>query len=59
MEDKLAAVRAGLQVTGDEGPNSDQLFRYLVSLAESLYQHTVELQETVSAAILPAAACSQ
>ena len=55
MTDKLKQVERSLGMTGDEGPNSDTTFRYLVNLVESLFQHTVALDETVGSALIPAA----
>ena len=55
MSDKLKQVERSLGMTGDEGPNSDTTFRYLVNLVESLFQHTVALDETVGSALIPAA----
>ena len=56
MSDKLKQVERSLGMTGDEGPLSNNTFRYLVSLVESLFEHTVALDETVGSALIPAAA---
>ena len=55
MSDKLKQVERNLGMTGDEGPQSDTIFRHLASLAGSLFQHTVALDETVGSALIPAA----
>jgi Fanconi anemia group I protein len=51
---KLEQTAGNLAVTGDEGPQSDILFRHLASLAASLFRHSVELEERVVTALLPA-----
>ena len=56
MSDKLKQVERSLGMTGDEGPHTDNTFRHLVDLVESLYQHTVAMEETVGSALIPAAA---
>ena len=48
-------MERSLGMTGDEGPLSNNTFRYLVSLVESLFEHTVTLDETVGSALIPAA----
>ena len=55
MTDKLKQVERNLGLTGDEGAQSDNTFRYVVGLAKSLFQHTVALEETVGPALIPAA----
>ena len=55
MSDKLKQVERNLGMTGDEGSHSDTTFRNLVGLVESLFQHTVALEETVGSALIPAA----
>ena len=55
MSDKLKQVERNLGMTGDEGSHSDTTFRNLVGLVESLFQHTVALEETVGPALIPAA----
>lgn len=50
---KLQELAASLAVTGDEGPQHDIMFRHLVSLTASLFQHSVLREERVGPAVLP------
>ena len=50
---KLQELAASLAVTGDEGPQHDIMFRHLVSLTASLFQHSVLREERVGPALLP------
>lgn len=54
---KLDHLAANLASMGDEGPNSDILFRHLTTLAGSLLQHTVKEREQVEGAVLQGSQC--
>ena len=54
---KVDQVKAGAAINGDEGTQSDVMFKNLVSLTGALFQHSFVTEEPVAACLLPGVKC--
>eukprot|EP00092_Neocalanus_flemingeri_P013422 GFUD01014471.1.p1 GENE.GFUD01014471.1~~GFUD01014471.1.p1 ORF type:complete len:1306 (+),score=525.63 GFUD01014471.1:564-3920(+) len=57
ISSKLTQISSSLSITGDEGPQSDNLFRYLNSITSTLFNHSMVSQEQIHSVILPTTTC--
>ena len=57
ISSKLNQMLPTLSSSGDEGPSSDNLFRYLASIASTLFQHAMISQEQIQSVILHSTKC--
>eukprot|EP00090_Calanus_glacialis_P035170 TRINITY_DN60099_c0_g1_i1.p1 TRINITY_DN60099_c0_g1~~TRINITY_DN60099_c0_g1_i1.p1 ORF type:complete len:724 (-),score=333.21 TRINITY_DN60099_c0_g1_i1:104-2176(-) len=57
ISSKLNQISSSLAASGDEGPQSDNLFRYLTSITSTLFEHTMVSQEQIDAVILQTTNC--
>jgi len=57
ISSKLTHLNSALAASGDEGPQSDILFRYLTSITSTLYEHSMVCQEQIQSVILESSNC--